>query len=200
MSCTGHLSPSNSYGVPGPSSRPAGSTNTPSTGGGATSNSTSRSAGAAGGRSPRKKNHGCWMCHKSFDRPSTLRKVSSRLLPFDAYRTLSLPICPIIPHLAPICTMHVRDSSSRLRAVYFYDHGSILHCAHPFLISASPVHSASLPVCSSLHPPLHLGRCLHSPSSRDRASPPLQPGHSASLLPSFSLSVFVMPCYALVRR
>lgn len=26
------------------------------------------------------------------------------------------------------------------------------------------------------------------------------PGHSASLLPSFSLSVFVMPCYALVRR
>lgn len=24
----------------------------------------------------RKKNHACWMCHKSFDRPSTLRKVS----------------------------------------------------------------------------------------------------------------------------
>lgn len=83
--------------MPGPSSRPAGSTNTPSSGEGATSNSTSRSTGAAGGRSPRKKNHGCWMCHKSFDRPSTLRKVSSRLLPFDAYRTLSLPICPHHP-------------------------------------------------------------------------------------------------------
>ena len=27
-------------------------------------------------KAQRKKNHGCWMCHKSFDRPSTLRKVS----------------------------------------------------------------------------------------------------------------------------
>jgi len=26
----------------------------------------------------REKKHGCWMCHKSFDRPSTLRKVGSR--------------------------------------------------------------------------------------------------------------------------
>lgn len=28
----------------------------------------------------RKRNHPCWMCHKSFDRPSTLRKVSWLLL------------------------------------------------------------------------------------------------------------------------
>lgn len=32
------------------------------------------SARAAG----RPKSHGCWMCHKSFDRPSTLRKVCMR--------------------------------------------------------------------------------------------------------------------------
>jgi hypothetical protein len=28
------------------------------------------------GNFAREKKHGCWMCHKSFDRPSTLRKVS----------------------------------------------------------------------------------------------------------------------------
>lgn len=104
-------------------------------------------------------------------------------MPIALYLCLSVPSSP---HLARICTVHVRDSSSRLRAVYFYDHGSILHCARPLLISASPVHSASLPVCSSLHPPLHLGRCLHSPSSRDRASPPQQP-RTLCFLASFVL-------------
>jgi hypothetical protein len=32
---------------------------------------------AASHSRPREKKHGCWMCHKSFDRPSTLRKVGS---------------------------------------------------------------------------------------------------------------------------
>jgi hypothetical protein len=32
-------------------------------------------------RASREKKHGCWMCHKSFDRPSTLRKASESRCP-----------------------------------------------------------------------------------------------------------------------
>ena len=39
----------------------------------ASSSRTSKQEGA--GPRPREKKHGCWMCEKSFDRPSTLRKV-----------------------------------------------------------------------------------------------------------------------------
>jgi hypothetical protein len=42
--------------------------------------STTASAPATGGRS-REKRHACWMCHKAFDRPSTLRKVPQLFLP-----------------------------------------------------------------------------------------------------------------------
>ncbi|KAL5534852.1 hypothetical protein ACEPAG_1317 [Sanghuangporus baumii] len=34
----------------------------------------SAGSSGSGGQSTRKRNHPCWMCHKSFDRPSTLRK------------------------------------------------------------------------------------------------------------------------------
>ena len=40
------------------------------------SRSAAGSSGGSGGQNTRKRNHPCWMCHKSFDRPSTLRKVS----------------------------------------------------------------------------------------------------------------------------
>ncbi|EJD04568.1 uncharacterized protein FOMMEDRAFT_146449 [Fomitiporia mediterranea MF3/22] len=49
----------------------------PSGGPAPASASTSTSAPApasSSGQSTRKRNHACWMCHKSFDRPSTLRK------------------------------------------------------------------------------------------------------------------------------
>ncbi|KAF8548750.1 hypothetical protein OG21DRAFT_1515962, partial [Imleria badia] len=39
----------------------------------AASSRASKQEGA--GPRPREKKHGCWMCEKSFDRPSTLRKV-----------------------------------------------------------------------------------------------------------------------------
>ncbi|THG93505.1 hypothetical protein EW145_g8360 [Phellinidium pouzarii] len=39
-----------------------------------TSAATGEARGSQGNGQPRKKNHACWMCHKSFDRPSTLRK------------------------------------------------------------------------------------------------------------------------------
>ena len=42
-------------------------------------------AGRAIGSFAREKKHGCWMCHKSFDRPSTLRKVSY-------HQTLDMPL------------------------------------------------------------------------------------------------------------
>ncbi|KAH7925670.1 hypothetical protein BV22DRAFT_415840 [Leucogyrophana mollusca] len=47
---------------------------------------------------PREKKHGCWMCEKSFDRPSTLKKVSITLIiiNYGSYNisALSAPPCP----------------------------------------------------------------------------------------------------------
>lgn len=43
---------------------------------GALEDAQSPSSAASGGR-PREKRHACWLCHKAFDRPSTLRKVGS---------------------------------------------------------------------------------------------------------------------------
>jgi hypothetical protein len=43
----------------------------------------------------REKRHGCWMCHKSFDRPSTLRKVS--VADLRKYRILELTILSASP-------------------------------------------------------------------------------------------------------
>jgi hypothetical protein len=44
----------------------------------------------------REKKHGCWMCHKSFDRPSTLRKVSV-VVDFRECRILKLTILSASP-------------------------------------------------------------------------------------------------------
>lgn len=93
--CVGGIPPSASYNVLRPSSVSGsgvmGTTNTQPKGAASnSSNSTTRTAGTSSGRSPRKKNHGCWMCHKSFDRPSTLRKVSN---PLSFFSIIVVPHC-----------------------------------------------------------------------------------------------------------
>ena len=68
----------------------------------AASSRTSKHEG--GGPRPREKKHGCWMCEKSFDRPSTLRKV--RIQP-----RLKSPAPDLTPHHPAPPRPHRRERS-----------------------------------------------------------------------------------------
>jgi hypothetical protein len=95
----------------------------------------------------REKKHGCWMCHKSFDRPSTLRKVSHHPIP----PCLQTDIFVLVQHLL----------------VHTGDRGTSMH--RPCVPRLTPLMNPFSPCLRNLR--TTVWRCIQSESPR-QAMPP----------------------------
>ena len=119
----------------------------------------------------REKKHACWMCEKSFDRPSTLRKVWLTFIPDSPHRS-SLHVLMnswLMAHLQHLL-VHTGEKglSSLLHYLHFTSHSHVtkhLSVGRVAVVSASHLISIDTSNAASLNPST-------GPSSR--TIPPLQ--------------------------